>query len=806
MRTLVRVVSAALLLGVGLVAPAVAGAEPTGEIRYAGGESAVPDRYLVVLRDDAASVREDGAASVTRDLLARYGGVRKHAFENVFRGYSVVMPEAAAERLAANPAVSYVAQTHLVRQAQQSAEPQPNPPSWGLDRVDQVDLPLDKSFTYPNSGEGVHAYILSSGIRLTHQDIAGRTVDDPDFSGETDGTSNECPTNGHGSHEAGTIGGTQYGIAKRVTLHSVQTVGCGGSAPDDNLVKALDWLVANHQKPAVANMSLTADTHPYKPLQDAVKRAVAAGVTVAISAGNHGGDSCNYTPSDVTEAIIAGGSDIDDTIRDGTNTGRCIDLFAPAGNIVSLNSNSDTATSTRSGTSFASPHVVGAAALYLAANPSATPQQVEQGLVGLASTGKLTQIKDSPNKLLNVRNIGGDLDTQAPTVPGNPRSTGTTGTSVSLAWDASSDNVAVAGYDVYNGSTKAASVTGTTATVTGLSPDTEYTFTIRARDAANNVSADSAEVRARTEPGGGGDEEPPTTPGRPHSTGVTASSVSLAWDASVDDTGVTGYDVYRGSTLATTVTTTSATVSGLAAGTEYSFTIVAKDAAGNASKPTRAVVARTSGGGDTQAPTVPGNPRSTGATSTSISLAWDASSDNVGVAGYDVYNGSTMATSVTGTTATVTGLAPSTEYTFTIRARDAAGNTSGPSADVRAYTTGTSGRTFTNGTDFPIRDYQRTYSSIRVPLTGSAATTVTLSITVSHTCAEDLGISLFDPNGRAYPVKYSGSGNYPCTPWNGPRSFTVPQVSSPAGGTWQLRITDYGPGDIGTLESWSITL
>ncbi|MGH3859023.1 S8 family serine peptidase [Actinokineospora sp.] len=713
MKTLVKAIPVVCLLGLGLLAP-LAGAQeqqPTGEILHRGGADPVPGRYIVALRADTASLRSSGVHAAAGELLARYGGERKHVFENVFPGYSVVMPERAAERLAADPAVAYVAQTHLVRQ---TADTQPNPPSWGIDRSDQKALPLDKSYTYPNKGEGVHAYVLDSGIRLTHQDLAGRTVNDPDFSGETDNTSDECTTNGHGTHVAGTIGGTQYGLAKAVTLHAVQTVGCGGSAPDDNLVKALDWLVTNAKKPAVANLSLTADTHPYKPLQDAVKRVVASGVVVAIAAGNHGGDACSYTPSDTIEGLVVGGSDSDDTIRDGTNTGKCIDLFAPGGSIVSLNSNTDTGTSTRSGTSMAAPHGAGAAALYLSASPSATPQQVEAGLVGLATDGVLTQIKDSPNKLLNIREIGGGGDAQAPTVPANLRSTGATSTSVSLAWDVATDNVGVTGYDVYSGTTLATTVTGTTATVTGLTPDTGYSFTVKAKDAAGNTSAASDPVKATTQPGGGGDDEPPTTPGNPRSTGVTDTSVSLAWDASVDNVGVTGYDVYNGATVAATATGTTATVTGLAADTEHAFTIVAKDAAGNTSKPTTAVKARTTGGN--------------------------------------------------------------------------------------------SGRTFTNDADFAIRDFERTFSPITVPLSGQAAPKVTLSISIKHTCAEDLGISLIAPDGKVYPVKYSGSGNYQCTPLTTAKTYTVASVVSPAAGKWQLRVTDYGPGDSGTLDSWSITL
>jgi streptogrisin C len=214
----------------------------------------------------------------------------------------------------------------------------------------------------------------------------------------------------------------------------------------------------------------------------------------------------------------------------------------------------------------------------------------------------------------------------------------------------------------------------------------------------------------------------------------------------------------------------------------------------------------TSGGtGDTTAPSAPGNPRSTGTTSNSVSLAWDAATDNVGVTGYDVYNGSALATSVAGTSATVSGLDPDTAYTFTVKARDAAGNASAASAAVSARTQAGGGdRTLTNDTDYAIRDYQQVFSPIASTLTGSAATTIGVSLTIRHSCAEDLGITLLDPKGKAYALKYSGGST--CTPWSGARTFSVPATASPAAGKWQLRVTDYGPGDTGTLDTWSITL
>lgn len=212
------------------------------------------------------------------------------------------------------------------------------------------------------------------------------------------------------------------------------------------------------------------------------------------------------------------------------------------------------------------------------------------------------------------------------------------------------------------------------------------------------------------------------------------------------------------------------------------------------------------GGGDTTSPSAPGNPRATSTTANSVSLAWDASTDDVGVTGYDVYNGSAVATSTTGTSATVTGLSPDTAYTFTIKAHDAAGNASPVSAAVTARTQpgGGGGRTLSNGTDYPIRDYQQVSSPITSTLTGQAAKPLAVAVTIRHTCAEDLGITLFDPAGRAYPLKYSGGAT--CTAWTGARNFSVPNASSPASGRWQLRVTDYGPGDTGVLDGWSLTL
>ncbi|GAA0962241.1 hypothetical protein GCM10009554_79720 [Kribbella koreensis] len=213
-------------------------------------------------------------------------------------------------------------------------------------------------------------------------------------------------------------------------------------------------------------------------------------------------------------------------------------------------------------------------------------------------------------------------------------------------------------------------------------------------------------------------------------------------------------------------------------------------------------------GGDTQAPTTPANLRATGTTSDSVSLAWDASTDNVGVTGYDVYNGSTLATSVAGTTATVSGLSADTSYSFTIQAKDAAGNKSPAGAAVTARTQPggpSGGRTFANGTDFPIRDYQTAVSPIRSTATGRASSPFQVTVEGNHTCLEDLNISVVSPSGRWYYLQRYGGAT--CHPLPASKTYTVtPTGSENAAGTWTLRIGDNGPGDTGTLTNWSITL
>ncbi|SEQ79241.1 S8 family peptidase [Lentzea albida] len=393
--------------GIGLVAGTAlalssvsATAAPEGEIRNLGAPNSVKDSYIVVLKDFSTTS--------TDDLSAKYGAKVKHSYKSALRGFSAQMSESQAKRLAADPAVAYVEQDGEVR----ISETQAPTPSWGLDRIDQRALPLDNSYTYPNRGAGVTAYIIDTGIRLTHTDFGGRAVSGTDTV-DNDADASDC--NGHGTHVAGTVGGTRFGVAKDVKLVAVRVLNCSGSGTFAGVIAGIDWVTADVQanparKPAVANMSLGGGAN--QTVDDAVSRSIAAGVTYGLAAGNDsGGNACNTSPARTPEAITVGSTDRTDARSSFSNLGTCLDIFAPGRDITSAWLTNDDATNTISGTSMATPHVVGAAAVYLGSSPTATPQQVRDALVDNATSDAVTSPgTGSPNKLLHITG----------TAPGNP--------------------------------------------------------------------------------------------------------------------------------------------------------------------------------------------------------------------------------------------------------------------------------------------------------------------------------------------------------------------------------------------------
>jgi len=369
MRLLGPLVTAAALAVAGMAAPAQAAG---GQVHGVGAPGAVAGRYIVTLRQPRAGITAQGLPGTT---------------------YTAKMSARQARRLAADPGVLMVEQD---RKVHVEAATQRNP-VWGLDRIDQRPVKASRTYTPMDDGSSVHAYVIDTGIRVSHQEFAGRAAYGWDFV-DGDSTANDC--DGHGTHVAGTIGGTHYGVAKKVQLVAVRVLDCEGSGYLSDVIDGIDWVTANAVKPAVANLSLGGARST--SLDAAVGRSIKAGITFVVAAGNENANASTSSPAAVSAAITVGATDSRDRRASFSNYGSGLDLFAPGVDIRSSYPTSDTATATESGTSMAAPHVTGAAALVLDAAPGYTPAQVRDFLVARATTGKVADLKGSPNRLLYV--------------------------------------------------------------------------------------------------------------------------------------------------------------------------------------------------------------------------------------------------------------------------------------------------------------------------------------------------------------------------------------------------------------------
>ncbi len=386
----------------------------------------IKNQYIVVLKEDLVdsmantyagrsgfSLSEARAVIVqdmSVDLATKARGTIQRTYSSALNGFVVnTRAEKAVADLLKDSRVAYVEADQVV-----SIGATQNNATWGLDRIDQANLPLNNTYNYDFDGTGVNAYVIDTGVRITHSQFGSRGRSG--FTSINDGNgTNDCQ--GHGTHVAGTIGSTTYGVAKDATIYAVRVLGCNGSGSNSGVIAGVDWVAANHVKPAVANMSLGGGAS--SALDNAVNSAVSQGITMVVAAGNDNSNACSYSPARAASAMTVGSTTSSDSRSSFSNYGSCLDIYAPGSSITSTWSTSNTATNTISGTSMASPHVAGVAALYLDEFPNASPAQVEAAIEGAAIPNKVTDARSgSPNLLLNNFSGGGgnpDPDPDPPT-------------------------------------------------------------------------------------------------------------------------------------------------------------------------------------------------------------------------------------------------------------------------------------------------------------------------------------------------------------------------------------------------------